>query len=205
MLKVIGAGFGRTGTHSMKQALEILGLGPCHHMAEVLSNPDQLAKWRAIAAGETPDWDDVLAGYAAAIDWPSAYYWRQLANYYPDARVLLTVRSPDSWYKSFSATILHGIGPESSPDSFGHKIIRNEIFGGNPENRDVAIAAFNRNTAEVKAAIPGNRLLVYEVGDGWEPLCRFLDVPVPERSFPSSNSTEEFRAHFKLDASKGAN
>lgn len=199
MLKVIGAGFGRTGTHSMKKALEMLGLGPCHHMAEVMSNPDQLATWRAIAAGETPDWNGVFTGYRSAIDWPSAHYWRELAAAFPDAKVLLTIRSPESWYKSFSSTILQGIGPETSPESFGHRIIRNKIFDGRPEDRDIAIAAFNRNTQEVRAAIPASRLLVFEVGDGWEPLCRFLGIPAPPQPFPSSNSTEEFRAHFKMD------
>lgn len=200
MLKVIGAGFGRTGTHSMKLALEKLGVGPCHHMAEVLSNPAQVATWRDIAAGSTPDWDNVFAGYASAVDWPSAYYWRALAGHFPKALVLLTLRSPESWYKSFENTILPGIGPDSTPETFGHRIIRNEIFGGKPEDRDAAIAAFNRNTAEVRAAIPASRLLVYEVGDGWEPLCNALGVPIPVEPFPSSNTTEEFRAHFKMDA-----
>ena len=197
MVKVIGAGFGRTGTHSMKSALELLGFGPCHHMVEVLSNPGQLARWRHIADAGSGDWDDALAGYNSSIDWPSAFYWRQLAAHFPQAKVLLTVRSPESWYKSFSSTILQGIGPESGPETFGHKVIRNQIFSGSPEDRDVAIAAFNRNNAEVRAAIPAERLLVYEIGDGWEPLCGFLGVPVPEAGFPSSNSTDEFRDFFK--------
>jgi hypothetical protein len=203
MVKVIGAGFGRTGTHSMKSALEQIGFGPCHHMVEVLSNPDQLAKWRRIADAGDGDWDDVLAGYNASIDWPSAFYWRQLASHCPQAKVLLTVRSPESWYKSFSSTILKGIGPESGPDTFGHKVIRNKIFGGRPEDRDVAIAAFNRNSAEVRAAIPADRLLVYEIGDGWEPLCGFLGVPVPETAFPSSNSTDEFLDYFRKKEAAG--
>ena len=201
MLKVIGAGFGRTGTHSMKQALEMLGLGPCHHMAEVLANPEQLAKWREIAAGATPDWDDVLMGYGSAIDWPSAFYWRELSRHYPEAKVLLTVRSPESWYKSFSSTILEAIGPDSSPDFFGHRIIRNAVFDGRPEDREHAIAAFNRNSEDVRATIPPSRLLVYQVGDGWEPLCRFLGRPVPQAPFPATNSTEEFREHFKMKPS----
>ena len=199
MLQVIGAGFGRTGTHSMKQALEMLGLGPCHHMVEVMTNPDQLAAWRAIAAGGAPDWNAVFAGYRSAIDWPSAYYWRQLASAFPEAKVLLTIRSPESWYKSFSSTILQGIGADTSPDSFGHLIIRNTIFDGRPEDRDLAIAAFNRNTAEVRAAIPAERLLIHEAGDGWEHLCRFLGVAVPQQPYPSSNSTQEFRDHFKMN------
>ena len=202
MLRVVGAGFGRTGTHSMKLALEMLGLGPCHHMAELFAKPDQLTKWRDIAAGKNPEWDDVFAGYHSAVDWPSAYYWRELSRHFPDALVLLTLRSPESWYKSFSSTILQGIGPETSPESFGHRIIRNKIFAGKPEDREAAIAAFNRNTTEVRDAIPASRLLVYEVGDGWEPLCRALAIPVPDEPYPSSNSTEEFRAHFKLDQPK---
>jgi hypothetical protein len=199
MMQVIGAGFGRTGTHSMKTALEMLGLGPCHHMAEVMADSRQLAAWRDIAAGGTPNWEQLFAGYRSAIDWPSAYYWRELASAYPQAKVLLTIRSPESWYKSFSDTILQGIGPETSPDSFGHRIIRNKIFDGRPEDRELAIAAFNRNTAEVRAAIPPGRLMVFEVGDGWEPLCRFLGLPVPQQAFPSSNSTQEFREHFKMN------
>jgi len=192
MVKLIGAGFGRTGTHAMKRALEMIGFGPCHHMIEVLSNPEQLSKWRQIADAGGGDWDDVLAGYNSSIDWPSASYWRELAAHYPQAKVLLTVRSPVSWYRSFSSTILAGIGPESSPETFGHKVIRNKMFGDNPEDRDTAIAAYNRNTVEVRATIPADRLLVYEIGDGWEPLSAFLGVPVPDTAFPSSNSTESF-------------
>ncbi len=194
-LSVIGAGFGRTGTMSMKSALQMLGFGPCHHMADVLSNPVQLAKWRDVAGGAEPDWDDLLAGYKSAIDWPSAYYWRQLAEHFPDAKVLLTVRSPESWYVSFASTILETIGPDSNPQSFGFKVIRNKIFDGRPDDRDHAMAVFERNTADVCAAIPADRLLVFDVGDGWESLCKFLDVPVPDTPFPKSNSTGQFREH----------
>lgn len=195
-LSIIGAGFGRTGTHSMKEALEVLGFGPCHHMVEVLSNPDQLAKWRSIADGATPDWKDLLGAYRSSIDWPSAYYWRELVEHFPRAKVLLTVRSPQSWYTSFSKTILEGIGPNSDPESFGFKIIRNKVFDGKPENETHAIAAYEKNNATVCSSIAADRLLVYWVGDGWEPLCKFLNVPVPATPFPASNSTEEFRRHF---------
>ncbi len=194
-LSVIGAGFGRTGTHSMKEALEVLGFGPCHHMVEVLCKPDQRAKWRSIADGATPDWNDVLGSYRSSIDWPSAYYWRELAEHFPRAKVLLTVRSSESWYTSFSKTILEGIGPNSDPESFGFKIIRNKVFDGKPESGAHAIAAYEKNTATVCSSIAADRLLVYRVGDGWEPLCEFLDVAVPATPFPASNSTEEFRQH----------
>ena len=192
-LSIIGAGFGRTGTHSMKEALEVLGCGPCHHMVEVLSKPDQLAKWRSIADGTTPDWDDVLGAYNSSLDWPSAYYWRELAEHFPKAKVLLTVRSAESWYTSFSKTILEGIGPDSDPNSFGLKIIRNKVFDGRPEDKGHAIAAYEKNNASVRSSVAPDRLLVYQVGDGWEPLCKFLGVDVPAIPYPVSNSTEEFR------------
>jgi Sulfotransferase domain len=193
-LAVIGAGFGRTGTFSLKLALETLGLGPCHHMADVLSNPHQLAKWRETAHGGARDWDNLLSGYISSIDWPSAYYWRELAEYYPKAKVLLTVRGPESWYTSFASTLLETIGPDNDPESFGVRIIRNKIFGGMPDNRDHAIATYQKNTSDVQAAFSSERLLTYQLGDGWEPLCKFLGRPIPEVPFPRSNSTEEFRA-----------
>ena len=110
-LSVIGAGFGRTGTESMKLALEALGLGPCHHMKEGLPNPEQISLWRAVARGEPADWDQIFEGYRSAVDWPAAHYWRELAAHYPDAKVVLTVRSPESWYASMENTILKVISP----------------------------------------------------------------------------------------------
>ena len=194
-LSVIGAGFGRTGTLSMKLALEALGFGPCHHMADVLSNPDQLAQWRNVAQGNLPNWDSILEGYKSAVDWPTAYYWRELSKHYPDAKIILTVRSPESWYESFSKTILQTIGPENNPLSFGVKIINQAIFNGRPDDRAQAIAAYEKNTMDVKAAFSADRLLTFELGDGWNPLCKFLNKPIPTNPFPKNNSKEEFRAH----------
>lgn len=191
-LKVIGAGFGRTGTDSMKTALEQLGLGPCHHMKELMADPAETERWRRIAAGNTPDWDETFRNYVSAVDWPSAFYWRQLAAHFPKAKVLLTLRSPESWYDSFSRTILPSLETSTTSDSVGTKVILEGVFGGRAADRDHAIAVFERNTAEVKAAIPPERLLVYHVGDGWEPLCRFLGKPVPETPYPHRNSAEEF-------------
>jgi Sulfotransferase domain len=93
-LRVIGAGFGRTGTHSLKLALEQLGFAPCHHMYEVRAHPEQLAFWQAAARGELPDWDEVFAGFAAQVDWPGARFWRELAEHFPHAKVILSVRRP---------------------------------------------------------------------------------------------------------------
>ena len=195
-LSVIGAGFGRTGTLSMKQALETLGLGPCHHMKEVMARPEQKALWRAAARGEVVDWDAAFAGYGSALDWPAAYFWRQLSAYYPDAKVLLTVRSAESWYESISNTLLKTLESSTDPDSVGLRMIAEGVFGGRLGDRAHAIAVYEKNTAEVQATIPRRRLLTYRLGDGWQPLCRFLDKPVPKVPFPRTNSTEEFKAMF---------
>lgn len=193
-LSVIGAGFGRTGTESMKLALETLGLGPCHHMKEVLASPEQKALWRAAARGEAMDWDAAFAGYRSAVDWPSAFFWRELSEHYPDAKILLTVRSSESWYASMSNTILKSLQSSTDPDSVGLRLIRDRVFGGRLDDRAHLIAAYERNNAEVRAAFPPERLLTYHLGDGWAPLCRFLGKPVPEAPFPHSNSTEDFQA-----------
>jgi hypothetical protein len=93
-LKVIGAGFGRTGTSSLKQALEDLGFGPCHHMTEVIAHPQQVPVWEAAMNGEPVEWEDVFHAYQSAVDWPSAAFYEPLMERYPDARVILTVRDP---------------------------------------------------------------------------------------------------------------
>ncbi len=202
-LSVIGAGFGRTGTESMKLALETLGLGPCHHMKEVLADPSQMALWRAAARGEVPDWDAAFAGYASAVDWPAAYFWRQLSATYPDAKILLTVRSAESWYESMSNTILKVLESSTDPDSVGLRMIAEGVFGGRLGDRAHAIAVYEKNNAEVQAALPRQRLLTHHLGDGWQPLCRFLDKPIPDAAFPRTNSTEEFKA-FMAATTSGA-
>ena len=195
-LSVIGAGFGRTGTASMKMALEILDLGPCHHMKELLAKPAQLALWRSVARGDKPDWDLVFAGYRCAVDWPSAFFWRELSAFYPRAKVLLTVRDAESWYASMNKTILKTLRESTDPDSVSIKLIAERVFGGRLDDRAHAITVYENNTAEVQAAFDGDRLLTYYLGDGWEKLCRFLGKPIPDMPFPRSNSTEEFNAMF---------
>jgi hypothetical protein len=192
-LEVIGAGFGRTGTDSMREALTILGFGPCHHMLEVIGNDSQTAMWRARVRGEGPGWDQLLEGYRSAVDWPSAFWWRELAAHWPQARVILTWRPADRWYDSFAGTILKGIEASTDPDSLGLALIRDRVFGGRPGDRDHAIAAYEANVAAVRAAIPADRLLVHQPQDGWGTLCPFLGVPVPDRPYPSRNSADDFR------------
>lgn len=202
-IKAIGAGFGRTGTDSMREALTLLGLGPCHHMLEVITDADQQRTWRALAAetapDETPDWEHLLAGFASCVDWPSAYYWRELMEAFPEAAVILTWRSPESWWASFEKTILPSIGRLQDPASLGIALVANRVFGGRPGDRDHAIACYEANVAAVKAAVPPERLLVHRLGDGWEPLCAHLGVPVPDAPYPSRNSAREFQARTAKD------
>jgi hypothetical protein len=201
-LSVIGAGFGRTGTDSMKTALEILGLGPCHHMKELNANPAQRALWRSIVRGDTPDWNRAFAGYHSATDWPSAFYWRQLSAFYPDAKILLTLRDAESWYASMQKTILRSLAGSTDADSVGVTLIAERVLDGRLDDRAHAIAVFEKNTVDVKAAFGADRLLIHTLGDGWDNLCRFLHKPVPDTPFPRSNSAAEFNA---MQSKKNAN
>lgn len=190
-LAVIGAGFGRTGTESMKLALETLGLGPCYHMKEVLPYPERIALWRSAARGDLPDWDEAFAGYVSTVDWPAAYFWRELGAFYPDAKIVLTVRDADSWFESMDKTIFPVLRQSTDPDSVGNRLIGQRVFGGRFD-REHAIAVYERNIAEVEAAFTDERLLTFRIGDGWEPLCRFLDRPVPDEPYPHRNRPGAF-------------
>src|SRR6185369_15707827 len=175
-LKVIGAGLGRTGTLSLKLALEQLGFGPCYHMVEVMLHLESTGLWIQAADGN-PDWEAIFKAYASTVDYPACAFWRQLSDFYSDAKVLLSVRDPEEWFESTQATIF-------SPDSI--KRMRAspmrpfiektawQAFGDRIHDRDFMINAFKHHNAEVERAIPKDRLLVYEVKQGWESLCQFL-------------------------------
>lgn len=198
-LKVIGAGLGRTGTLTLRAALTELGLAPCHHMHEVFANPAQGLFWARAARGEAVDWEEVFAPYLASVDWPSCHFYRQLAARYPEAQVILTLRDPERWYESMNETILRVMemamgepaGSVPPERQFGRLIIAEQTFGGDFSKANV-IAAFNRHVAAVRETIPAQRLLVYEVAEGWAPLCDFLKLAVPDSPFPRTNSREEF-------------
>lgn len=209
-LQVIGAGLGRTGTMTLKTALEMLGLGPCHHMIEVFGNPRQIPFWRAAAGGEAVDWDAGMAGYNSSVDWPSAHFYKQLAAHWPDARVILSRRDPKRWYESMSETILKAIAGYAEageagageagaehPRRFVDMIIGEQTFGRDFSEANV-IAAFERHNAEVVRTIAPERLLVFEAAQGWGPLCAFLGVPEPAQAFPRTNSREEFWSHVRV-------
>nr|WP_321361200.1 sulfotransferase [uncultured Hyphomonas sp.] len=199
-LKAISAGFGRTGTMSLKLALEQIGFGPCHHMIEVIGNGEkQVPLWNDALAGK-PDFDAIYQGYHSAVDWPSAAFWQQLADYYPDAKIILSSRSAESWYSSISETILATVwAPETWPPQATEwfkmvsKVLERSF--GAAKTKDELIAVFNAHEAAVKAAIPADRLLVHSAKDGWDPLCAFLGVPVPDGDYPRTNSKEEFFQH----------
>jgi hypothetical protein len=198
-MDVIGAGFGRTGTLSLKVALEQLGFGPCMHMMPLLEDPETSALIHKAAEGDVDALDVVLGRYRATVDWPMTYFWRDLADRYPEAKVVLTVRDPGRWYDSADKTIhaAANAGRESGlidPDVLGmiDATVWQGTFGGRFADREAAIKRFLEHNAEVQREIPADRLLVFEVAQGWEPLCSFLGVPVPETPFPRLNDTVAF-------------
>ena len=200
-LRVIGAGFGRTGTSSLALALEQIGFGPCHVMDELWKKPGQLADWQSAARGEPPDWNEVFRGYVSQIDWPGARYWRELAEFFPEAKVILSTRDDETWFESMNSTIVplsraRGLaGSEHIREvaELAHDIIIRQTFGGKASCRAHAIAVFHRHNEEVQRSIGPERLLTYQVSEGWEPLCRFLEVPVPSEPFPHANRRDSFR------------
>jgi hypothetical protein len=200
-IKIIGAGFGRTGTKSLKAALEQLGFGPCYHMIELHQNPERLNYWQEAAATGKTDWDALFEGYSACIDWPAAHYWRELAEVYPDAKVILSVRSAESWVKSIQSTIFKSLrthpdmppGMERDRRVMNYDIIAKRTFDERLDDTDYLISAFNNHTAEVQRSIAPERLLTYDGAQGWEPLCKFLDVAIPDEAYPFTNTTADFQ------------
>jgi hypothetical protein len=202
-LKVVGAGFGRTGTLSLKNALEKLGFAPCYHMMEVFPRPDHVRMWHRLTFENAIDWDLLFRDFQATVDWPSARWWREIAAHYPEAKVLLSVRDPEAWYKSMIDTIYQPMKwpvPDSVPElarlqnEMARKAILEETFDNRFEDKAHAIEIFNRHTQEVRDTIDPARLLVFDVKEGWAPLCRFLEVPIPDQPFPRLNDTATTQA-----------
>lgn len=205
-LEIIGPGFGRTSTNSLRVALNELGLGPTHHMHEIGNNlADLMPAWQAVARGEPPNWDAMFANYRAQVDWPGARYWRELIAHYPKAKVILSTRDPDKWFDSFSKTIgplIAARGTHEDPVAeqiaqLTQVIINDETFDGGMTDRAHATKVFRDHIAAVKAEVPASKLLIWQVADGWEPLCDFLGVPVPDTPFPNTNNTEDFNDRSK--------
>ena len=210
-LKIIGAGFGRTGTKSLQLALETLGYGKCYHMEELFRNPEGVKHW-ADAYNETlVNWNDLFKNYSSIEDFPGSMYYKELFNYYPEAKIILSVRDPESWYQSTLNTIYaFDPGPAikiklllKMPFSskarhlfkaiqLNDKSIWKKFFEGKFKDKTYAIHKFNSHIEEVKQIIPKDQLLIFEARNGWEPLCEFLNKPIPEIPYPSTNKSQNF-------------
>lgn len=202
-LQVVGVGFGRTGTNSLKLALERLLGGRCHHMHEVFERPELVGLWTDAAAGR-PDWDAIFDGDVATVDWPAAAFWRELVARYPDAPVLLSKReTPQAWWTSARRTIFESLeANDAAPEAAAWMTtVRGllESQGVDPSDQARSEAAYERHIAEVRAQVPAGRLVDWTTGDGWGPLCTGLGVPVPDEPFPHVNTAAEFRANLGLD------
>jgi hypothetical protein len=202
-LDVIGAGFGRTSTKSLKDALELLGFDRCYHMFEVREHhPEHRPLWAAAHRGEAVDWEALFVGYRASVDWPSCNLWRELAQYYPQAKVILTARDAEQWYDSVMRTIYPSSQAMRTDDDpqrreageWVNTIIWQQVFDGRMNDRAHAISVYNTHVASVRAGIASERLLVFEPQSGWAPLCEFLQCPLPDTPYPLVNTTEEFLA-----------
>ncbi len=215
-LKIIGAGNGRTGTVSMKVALEKLGFGPTYHMYELFENPSRVTYWKEAYNQGSTDWDALFEGYQSTVDYPGFLLYQELYNYFPGSKVILTARDPESWYESARQTIF-----TASPNfiqklkiltklPFSKRMrdlmpvfalvdyLWDHVYEGKIHDKDYMINAYVEHQEQVKSNIPAEDLLVFNVGDGWEPLCQFLDVPVPSYPFPRTNERHKFKNNLAM-------
>ncbi len=212
-MQIIGAGFGRTGTTSLKVALESLGFGPSYRLDEVFRHPEHVAFWEAARRGKRVDWEGFFSGYGVAVDWPAFSFYEELMEAFPEAPVILTVRDPDRWYESVRSTIygIHKLSAGPAPvrlafasaglfapavtgiARLADETLWHGLFDGRFEDRRHAIEMFRRHNEEVRRRVPPDRLLVYDVKEGWGPLCDFLGVEAPDEPFPHLNDTRKMR------------
>jgi hypothetical protein len=200
-IRVVGAGVGRTGTHSLKLGLEQLLGGPCYHMSELFGRPEHVPIWHAAMRGEPVDWDLVFEGYVAVVDFPGAAVWRSISASYPDAPVLLSTRSStDAWWTSASSTILAVRGDREGMEAWSAMVgAMFERVGMHGEDEAASKAAYERHNTEVWAEVAADRLIEWQPEDGWGPLCAGLGLPEPSDPFPLTNTTADFRAMAGLD------
>jgi Sulfotransferase domain len=211
-LKVVGAGLGRTATNSLKLALEVLLGGRCYHMFEVASHAGDAPLWHAAVRGETPDWDALLGGYVATVDWPACAFWRELLDANRGALVLLSTRdSAEQWWESAARTIIPTVSqplPPDDPDTAARRTMIRDMmrlrFTPEWNEREAAMAAYERHNAEVRAEVPAGQLIDWRPGDGWAPLCSALGVAAPDEPFPHVNTTAQFRSRQDDDAERHA-
>jgi len=202
VLRVVGAGVGRTGTHSLKIALEQLLGGPCHHMVEMRGDPVQVRGWTDAIEHKPVDWPLLLDRYRAIVDWPGASFWREISAAFPDALIVLSVRDPEDWYRSASSSIFPVIAQVPPPERAAwmnalRKLLQ-ERFSDLLDDPTAMMDAFQRHNDAVRREVPAFRLLEWRPGEGWEPICERLGLPVPDNPFPMTNTTDETRAMFGL-------
>jgi len=202
-LKVVGAGVGRTGTNSLKLALEELLGQPCHHMFEIFTDPAQIPLWTDAIEGKAVDWSTMPGDFGAVVDWPAASFWPELSEANPDALVLLSVRDPESWYRSASNTIFQTFDhapPEMRQWLDSVRYLLRKRFSDQFDDPTVMMDAFERHNDAVRDAFTPERLLEWTPTDGWEPICERLDLDVPDHPFPKTNDTNQWRASVGMPA-----
>lgn len=196
-LRVVGAGLPRTGTASLRAALEHLLGRPCYHMMELIENLGHVSTWHGALRGDMPDWSAFLSGYGATVDWPASAFWREISACFPEAIVLFSVRDADSWWESVSRTVFSGFTPLSP----GWKAMMDDLgamrFTAETDVREAAVEAFHRHNAAVRETVPPERLVEWRGGDGWDPICAALGVAVPDHPFPHINTRAEFIERIK--------
>ena len=205
-MDIIVAGWGRTGTRSLKFALSHLLNKPSYHMQNILLNKNEAKKWNNffITKSKKIDWDAIYSNYGACLDFPSCNYYKELMEYYPNSKVILTTRDSKSWIKSWN--VLENQVLNSFTFKFMARIpytsfylqkkIHNEliigkhgVFRGKGSDKD-RMNLFEEWNQSVINYVPNDRLLVYHPKEGWEPLCNFLDLPTPDIQYPHLNKTK---------------
>ena len=212
-MKVIGAGFGRTGTTSLKAALEELGFGPSYSLTEVFAHPEHVEFWEAARLGDEVDWEDFFEGYGVAVDWPPCSFYADLMQAFPEAPVILTIRDPEPWYESTLSTLYQIRQATSGPlplraafaftgmfapgvtgtARLADHIVWEDTFDERFEDKAYAMEVYEYHNEAVRRRVPTERLLVFDVREGWAPLCTFLGVQAPDRPFPRLNEAREMR------------
>ena len=195
----MGAGLGRTGTYSLKLALEQLLGGTCYHMSEVFSHPEHISLWHQAFKGRMPNWHSMLHDFTAAVDEPASCFWYELSQAFPEALVILSVRDSESWWRSADNTILNDArneapsGPPFISEWHAMVIEMNRfLFPKGVDDKEAVIAVFEAHNRRVRETISPHRLLEWKATEGWGPICKALDLPVPDEPFPHTNTTEEW-------------
>ena len=202
MIKVIGAGFGRTGTHSLATALEILGFRPCYHMLELQRNPNHINFWSKVLEKQNADWQEFFQPHNSTVEWPAVSFLSQILAAFPEAKLVLTLRDPDDWYESAADTIfdaleisLHNPNPDQQDQArFARRLILRRVFSNKYKDNDFVLGIYKRQISSAIEQVPREPLLLYCISEGWESLCAFMEIEPPGKPLPWVNKRAEFMA-----------